>query len=368
MKIPLVDLKAGYEPIKNDVLQAISTVFDGMQLFLGPNINEFEREFASFNGSKYCATVANGTDAILIALKALGVGQGDEVITTSHTFFATIEAIVLSGAKPVFADIHPMTYCINPDLIAEKITPGTKAIIPVHLYGHPCDMDKIMEIARRHDLFVIEDTAQAHGALYNGKKCGTFGNMGSFSFYYTKNLGCYGEGGGIITDNEDAFNYSKLFRNHGQQTKYEHMIVGTNNRIDEIQAAILRIKLKFLDEMNAKRRQIAKKYNELLKETPLILPEERDGCSHVFHLYVIRSKHRDELQKFLSDAGIGTGIHYKIPAHLQRACDNLNYKKGDLPVTEQVCDEILSLPIYPELKDEQIEHIASKIKEFYKKV
>lgn len=367
MKIPLVDLKAGYLPLKNEILSAVSNVLDGMNLHLGPNVQALEDEFATYCGAKYAVAVGSGTDAIFIALQAAGIGNSDEVITTPHTFFATLEGIVHAGATPVFADINADIYNIDPFQIERKITPKTKAIIPVHMYGQAAGMEAITEIAKRHDLKIIEDACQAHGAEYNGKRCGTLGDAGCFSFYYTKNLGAYGEGGIITTDSGEIAERARQIRNHGHKSKYEHVFIGHNSRLDEIQAAVLRIRLNHLEEYNETRRAIAKRYYEQLSGLPLILPAEANGRRHVYHLYVVRSKERDALQQFLTDAGIGTGIHYKNPVHLQEACKRFGFKKGDFPITECVCDEILSLPIYPELTDEQIGYITANVKEFYKR-
>lgn len=363
-KIPLVDLKAGFEPIKNEVMQAIESVFSTMNLYLGPNVTALEDEFASYCGTKYAIGVGSGTDAIIIALASAGIKSGDEVITTPHTFFATTEAVAHVGAVPVFVDIDPDTYNIDSSLIEKKITTRTKAILPVHMYGQSADMKPILDIAQKYGIKIIEDACQSHGAEYLGKKCGSFSDAGCFSFYYTKNLGAYGEGGIITTNDLYVAEKARKYRTHGHKSKYEHALMGYNSRLDEMQAAVLRIKLKHLDKYNEARRVIAKKYSDLLKDTSLILPKEVTGRRHVYHLYVVRCKERDKLQQHLTDAGIGTGIHYKNPVHLQEACSAYGYKKGDFPVTESICEEILSLPIYPELKDKNIEHIVQKIKEF----
>lgn len=364
-EIPLVDLKAGFSPIKDEVLKAIENVFNEMKLYLGPNCQALEEEFASYCGAKYAIGIGSGTEAIQFALLACGVRERDEVITSPHTFFATAEAIACIGAKPVFVDIDPVTYNINPDEVKKRITKRTKAIIPVHMYGQSAEMKPIMDISKKHGISVIEDACQAHGALYNGIKCGSIGDAGCFSFYFTKNLGAYGEGGMVVTSDEKVAEKVRLYRNHGHKSKFEHVVVGYNGRLDEIQAAILRIKLKYLDEYNQKRREKAASYNALLKDTPVILPVEAEERKHVYHLYVIRSKERDKLQDYLNSQGIGTGIHYKNPVHLQEALINLGYKKGDFSETEKACDEILSLPIYPELTEEDQLYIAEKIKEFY---
>jgi dTDP-4-amino-4,6-dideoxygalactose transaminase len=363
--IPLVDLKAGFEPIKEEVMNAIEDVLGGMNLYLGPNCQELENKFAKYCNSKYAIGVGSGTEAIQFALLACGIQYEDEVITAPNTFFATAEAIAAIGAKPVFVDIDPLTYTVNPDFVEKKITKKTKAIIPVHMYGQASDMEPLMEISRKYGISVIEDACQAHGALYKGTMAGSFGNAGCFSFYFTKNLGGYGEGGIVTTNDPELAEKIRLYRNHGHKSKFEHVVFGYNGRLDEIQATIVRIKLKYLDEYNRKRREIAQRYHSLLENTPLILPQEVPDRRHIYHLYVVRSKSRDALQEYLNKNGIGTGIHYKIPIHLQEAARDLGYTRGDFPEVESACSEILSLPMYPELKQNSQAYIAEKIKEFY---
>jgi dTDP-4-amino-4,6-dideoxygalactose transaminase len=363
--IPLVDLKAGFIPIKNEIMKALEDVLNEMHLYLGPNCQEFEREFAAYCDTQFAIGVGSGTEAIQFALLACGVKNGDEVITSPHTFFATAEAIAVIGAIPVFADIDPSTYTINPEGLEKKITGKTKAIIPVHMYGQVSDMEPIVEIAKEYGIHVIEDACQAHGALYRDKKAGSIGDAGCFSFYFTKNLGGYGEGGMVTTNDPKIAETIELFRNHGHRAKFEHAVFAYNGRLDEMQAAILRIKLKYLDEYNTKRREIAERYNTLLKDMPLSLPKEAPNRRHVYHLYVVRSKQRDSLQDFLNSRGIGTGIHYKTPVHLQEAARDLGYRKGDFPEVEAACAEILSLPIYPELEEESQMYIIENIKEFF---
>jgi len=364
--IPFVDLKAGFTPIKSEVMKAIEEVLSQMHLYLGPNCLELEREFAEYCNTQFAIGVGSGTEAIQFALLAYGVKSGDEVITTPHTFFATAEAIAVIGAIPVFADIDPVTYTINPEGLEKKITGKTRAIIPVHMYGQVSDMEPIVEIAKEYGIHVIEDACQAHGALNGAKKAGSIGDAGCFSFYFTKNLGGYGEGGMVTTDDPKIAETTQLYRNHGHRAKFEHAVFAYNGRLDEMQAAILRIKLKYLDEYNTKRREIAERYNALLKDTPLTLPREAPNRRHVYHLYVVRSKQRDSLQDFLHRRGIGTGIHYKTPVHLQEAARDLGYKKGDFPEVEAACSEILSLPIYPELDQDNQMYIIENIKEFYR--
>lgn len=363
--IPFVDLKAGFAPIKHEVMSAIEEVLNDMQLFLGPHCHKLEREFAAFCNTEFAIGVGSGTEALQFSLLACGVKNGDEVITSPHSFFATAEAIAAIGAKPVFADIDPITYTLDPEKLEQKITGKTRAIIPVHLYGQMSDMHPIAEIAERHGIHVIEDACQAHGALYKGRKSGSMGDAGCFSFYFTKNMGAYGEGGMVVTNSPEIAENIRLFRNHGHKAKFEHAVFAYNGRLDEVQAAILRIKLKYLDENNTKRRMIAERYHDLLIDTPLIHPGEAPHRKHVYHLYVVRSRERDKLREFLARKGVGTGIHYKTPIHLQEAARGLGYKRGDFPETESACEEILSLPIYPELDQESQEYVAGSIREFF---
>lgn len=362
--IPLVDLKAQYEPLKVELFKAWEQVLDSMHLFLGPNLLAFEREFADFCEVEHAIGVSDGTNALHLALRAAGVGAGDEVITVAHTFIATVEAISLAGAVPVFVDIDPQTCLMDPALVEQKITPRTRAILPVHLYGQCVDMDPLLEIAARHGLVVIEDACQAHGATYKGRKAGSMGHLAAFSFYFTKNLGAYGEGGMVTTNDAALARRVRMLRDHGSETRYYHEVVGWNGRLDEMQAAALRIKLKHLDGWNAQRRLHAQQYADALAETSVRTPVETGESSHVYHLYVIRSARRDALRARLAERGIGTGIHYPLPIHLQQACAHLGYRRGDLPVTEQAADEILSLPMYAELTEEQIERVAAEVKEF----
>ncbi len=364
-KIPLVDLKAGFEPIKDEVMKSIESVLASMNLNIGPKVNAFEEEFASYCGTKYAIGVGSGTEALHFALLSLGVGKGDEVIVPPNTFFATVEAIAYTGAFPVFVDIDPVTYTIDIPMVGKKISQKTKAIVPVHMYGQSADMMPLIELSEKYGIKVIEDACQAHGAEYNSRKCGSMGDAGCFSYYFTKNLGGYGEGGMVVTSSPDIAEKIRSYRNHGHKSKYEHSVIGYNSRLDELQAALLEIKLKYLDNNNDRRRALAKKYNSSLKNTPLTIPVEEKNRKHVYHLYVVRSKERDRLQEYLHDRGICTGIHYKIPAHLQEACRHYGYKSGDFPEIEKACREILSLPIYPELKDEDINYITDAIKEFY---
>jgi dTDP-4-amino-4,6-dideoxygalactose transaminase len=365
--IPLVDLKAQYNSIKTELDNAIQGVFDSTSFIMGEELERFEEEFALFCNTKYAIGVANGSDALILALKVCGIIKGDEVITVPHTFIATAEAISNVGGKVVFVDINLRTYIIDVSKIEEKINEKTKAIIPVHLYGQPADMDPIMELAKKYNLKVIEDAAQAHGAEYKGKKVGSIGDVACFSFYPGKNLGAYGDAGMITTNSEEIAKRVKLLRNHGSIKKYEHKIEGYSSRLDNLQAAILRVKLRHLNKWNDLRRRNAKKYNELLDNIDnVIVPYEADYAKHVYHLYVIRTENRDKLREELKSNNITTGIHYPIPLHLQPAYNYLGYKEGDFPVTEKASQEILSLPMFAELSEKQIMEICYWVKSFYK--
>jgi dTDP-4-amino-4,6-dideoxygalactose transaminase len=365
MSIPLVDLKKQYAPLKDEILQGIGRVLDGMQLFLGENVQGLEREFTQFCGAAHGIGVSDGTTSLQIILRAMDIGPGDEVITPSHTFIATAEAILLVGAKPVFVDIDPDTMLMDVAQVEAKITPRTKAIMPVHLYGQIVEMDSLLEIASQHGLRVIEDACQAHGAEYKGKKAGSLGDAAGFSFYFSKNLGAYGEGGFITTQDSELARKIRMIRDHGSGSRYHHDMLGFNGRLDEIQAVVLRAKLPHLAEWNEKRRQHARLYTELLKGTPAITPVELPANCHIYHLYVIRVPRRDELQAWLKEQGVFSGIHYPIPIHLQASMAELGYQKGDLPVTENVVSQILSLPMYAELSDQDVGFVAEKVKEFY---
>jgi len=365
MQIPLVDLKAQYQALKEEILEEIADTLEGMNLFLGKNVRALEEEFARYCGARFAIGVGSGTDALHLILRAMGIGLGDEVITVAHTFFATAEAIALAGATPVFVDIDPVTYTMDPSQIEGAITPRTKAIIPVHLYGQPADMDPILALAERHNLKVIEDACQAHGAYYKGKRAGTLGDAAAFSFYMTKNLGGYGEGGIVVTNNAELAKQVAMLRDHGSSEKYHHLALGVNGRLDEIQAAVLRVKLRHLDNWNSARRALARSYSRLLANSPVTTPIESPACQHVYHLYVIETSQRDQLQQWLRSKGVGTGIHYPIPIHEQPAFRRYGYRPGMLPVTEAKARRILSLPIYPELTQEQLEYVVHSIREFY---
>lgn len=364
MKIPLVDLKAQYLSMKDEIGEAIGRVIDKSSFIKGEAASMFEAEFARFCGVKHAIGVSSGTSALHLALIACGIKKGDEVITVPHTFIATSEAITHAGGRIVFVDIDPEHYTIDVSKIEEKITSRTKAVIPVHLYGQPCDMDPIVELAKSYNLKVIEDAAQAHGAEYKGKKVGSLGDVACFSFYPAKNLGAFGDAGMVVTNEEDLAERIRMLADHGRQGKYEHAIEGYNYRLDNLQAAILRVKLKCLREWNQKRRNHANLYNELLADTKIVTPRENAHCRHVYHLYVIRTRDRDELREKLASRGIATGIHYPLPLHFQRAYSTLGYHAGSFPLAEKVCKEILSLPMFPELARDKIRFIAQAVHDF----
>ena len=359
--IPLLDLRAQYQSHRQEYLDAIARVLDGMTLFLGPEQAAFEREFAAYCEAAHGVGVSNGTDALNLALRAVGTGPDDEVITVSNTFIATVEAINLVGARPIFVDVDPETYTMDWRALEGAVTPRTRAILPVHLFGHPTDMDPILAFAREHGLAVIEDASQAHGATYKGKKVGSLGDIGCFSLYYSKNLGAYGEAGICVTNNSDYANAMRVFRDHGSRTRYHHEIIGTNARMDEIQAAILRVKLPHLDEWNALRNAHAAVYTEALRPIVTGTPSVAPWAGHVFYVYVIRVPERDRVRAELEAQGVMTGVHYPIPCHLQPACAAYGYIAGSLPVTEAYAGQVLSLPLYPELTDEQIHTVVAAV-------
>ena len=363
MRVPLVDLKTQYQEIKEEILAEISQALDGMQLFLGKNVQALESSFAAYCGTDFAIGVGSGTDALHIALRACGIGQGDEVITVSNTFIATAEAIILAGARPVFVDIDPITQNINPSLVEKAITPHTKAIIPVHLFGHMVDMEPVMTLASHYKLKVIEDACQAHGAEYRGKRAGAIGDVGCFSFYFTKNLGAYGESGIITTSDPEIAKRCRMIRDHGQAAKYYHDMIGVNGRLDEVQAAVLKVKLPHLDKWIEERRRLARLYDSSLPSS-IIKPQEMPWAKHVYYVYVIRTPDRDRLREWLDSKGIGTGIHYPVPIHRQEAMRTYGGGDFSLPITDKITGEILSLPMYPELKNEEIEYICNCIDEF----
>ncbi len=353
MQIPLVDLRAQYQAIKPEVMTTFEEVLDSMQLFLGPQLQAFEREFAAYCGSQYGVGVASGTDALTLALRACNIGPGDEVITVSNTFIATVEAIAQVGATPVFVDIDPYTYIMDWRQLKRALTPETRAIIPVHLYGHPADMRPILGFASAHGLRVIEDASQAHGATYRGQRVGSIGDIGCFSLYYSKNLGAYGEAGICVTSDAALAEKMRIVRDHGSRIRYRHEILGVNSRMDELQAAVLRVKLRYLDQWNAARQVHARIYTEQLLEVVEAVPIAHTWGSHVYYAYVVQVQQRNHFRNALKRAGIATGVHYPIPVHLQLACAHYGYRRGRLPVTEAVAERIVSLPMYPELTTEQ---------------
>jgi dTDP-4-amino-4,6-dideoxygalactose transaminase len=362
MQIPLVDLHAQYRTIKQEVLAAFEEVLEGMQLFLGPQSQAFEQEFAAFCECEEAVGLSTGTDALVLALRACGIGPGDEVVTVANTFIATVEAIALVGATPVFVDIDPDSYTMDWRQLEQVVTSRTRAILPVHLYGHPVEMQPIMEFACTHGLRVIEDASQAHGATYQGQRVGSFGDIGCFSLYYSKNLGAYGEAGICVTNNHDLAVSIRLLRDHGSLTKYQHDILGVNARLDELQAAVLRIKLRYLEQWNAARQAHAQAYTERLRGLVEAVPVAQPWGTHVYYVYVVRVPQRDHFRQVLEQEGIATGIHYPIPIHLQPACVQYGYKAGMLPVTEEVTERIVSLPMYPELSAEQIQRVVDAVK------
>jgi len=367
MKIPLVDLKAQYESIKDEIDAAIQEVIAASSFIGGPHVRAFEEAFATFCEVKHCIGVGNGTDALFIALKSLGIGGGDEVITAANSFIATSEAITATGAQVVFCDIDPHTYNIDVSQIEAKITPRTKAIIPVHLYGQPADMDPIMELARRYRLKIIEDAAQAHGARYKGQRAGSLGDVACFSFYPGKNLGAYGDGGALVT-NDDALALNiRMFANHGRVDKYDHKIEGMNSRLDGLQAAILNVKLKHLEKWTESRRQLASLYNELLASSDIVTPMEMENTRSVYHLYVVRLRNeaRDAVCQELLQRGIGVGIHYPIALPNLKAYSHLGKEERQCPEATAAAQEILSLPLYPELKTAEVQYIAEALMKSY---
>jgi len=363
VKVPFLDLKAHHDPIRAEVMAAINEVVDQNAFAGGSFVSRFEEQYARFCGAKYCVGVANGTDALWLALLAKGVGLGDEVITVPMTFMATAEAISYTGAKPVFVDIEDRSYTMDVAKIAAAITPRTKAIIPVHLFGQCADMDPIVELARERGLTVIEDGAQAQGATYKGRKAGTMGDACATSFYPGKNLGAWGEAGAITTNDAELRDRMVMFREHGQRKKYYHDVIGWNARMDGIQAAVLSVKLKYLSRANDGRRRAAAQYRKLLADTPgITIPPDMPYGGHVYHVYAVRVQERDSLIQRLNERGIGTGVHYPVPVHLQNAYSHLGHAPGDFPVSENCAASFLSLPMFPELTEEQVNVVATELK------
>ncbi len=359
--LPFVDLQAQYRSIKREIDAAIARVLDSAVFVMGREVLAFETAFAAYVGALYCIGVSNGTAAIQLAVMACGLGASDEVIVPANTFFATAEGVSAAGATPVFVDVDPDSYTIDPKRIEAAVTSRTRAIIPVHLYGQAADLDPIFEIAARHNLVVIEDAAQAHGALYKGRTVGSQGRAVCFSFYPGKNLGAYGEAGAVTTNDAEVARRIRLLRDHGSERKYHHEIVGYNFRLEEIQGAVLSVKLRHLDRWNELRREHAARYGELLAGSDLVLPREMAYAYHVYHLYVVQTEARDQLRSTLNEAGIQTGIHYPIPVHLQPAYASLGYKAGDFPEAERQARRVLSLPMFPELSGEQMMRVAEII-------
>lgn len=364
MNVKFVDLSTQYHNIKSEVDAAIAPILSRGDFILGDDVKRFEEEWASFCGTEYAIGVDNGTSALELGLLAVGVGRGDEVLVPANSFIASASAISFTGATPVFVDVDPVTYNIDPAQLGQHITPRTKAIVPVHLYGQPADMDPIMEVARRHGLKVVEDCAQSHGARYKGRRTGSFGHVGAFSFYPGKNLGAYGDGGGIVTNDPEINDKLRVMRNCGQREKYHHITLSYNRRLDTIQAAILRVKLRYLDQWSDLRRQWAGLYSELLAGSDIKTPAIAADRDHVFHLYVVEVERRAELQQYLGDHGIGAGIHYPIPIHLQPAYAELGYQPGSFPVTESAAPRILSLPMFPELTQAEVEYVVQHLRSF----
>jgi len=361
-EIPFFNLKREHAEIQQEISEAVERVCDSGWFVLGDEVAAFEREFSRYVGAKYGIGVNSGSDALFLALKALGIDENSEVITVSHTFVSTVDSVVRCGAKPVFVDVEPDTYCIDTAKIEEKITERTKAILPVHLYGHPAHVDQVLEIAKQYSLAVVEDACQAHGAEYNRKKVGSLGDAGCFSFYPVKNIGAYGDGGMVTTNDRSLAERVRALRNYGQSEKYHHDLIGINSRLDELQAAVLRVKLPRLDEWNERRRRLAQLYKEILEQTDVVLPTERTYANHVYHLFVIRLAARDNCQRFLRKSGIQTQIHYPIPVHKQKAYAAFEDVK-DLSVAQTICGEILSLPLYPSLTDEEVAYVGGVIKD-----
>ena len=364
LNVPFVDLHAQYAAIRDEIQMAINEVLDVSWFILGRHVESFEKKFAEYCGGREAVGVGSGTEALHLALQACEVGPGDEVITVANTFIATALAIDYVGAMPVFVDIDPVTYTIDVAQIESRITPRTKAILPVHLFGQPADLEPIQALAERHGLYVIEDACQAHGAEYKGQRVGAIGDIGCFSFYPAKNLGAYGDGGLVLTRKSELAERVRLLRNYGQTRKYFHRIRGYNSRLDELQAAVLETKLPHLDDWNDARRHVAARYDAGVNAPHVTLPGVCEDVRHVYHLYVIRTPYRDELREWLSARGIRTQIHYPVPIHRQEACRDLGLPAGTLSVTEQACDEILSLPMYPELTDAQIDWVIESVNAF----
>jgi dTDP-4-amino-4,6-dideoxygalactose transaminase len=363
MFVPFVDLQAQYKSIKAEVDVAVARVLDNASFILGREVEAFEAAFAEYTGARFCVGVNSGTAAIQLAVMACGLGAGDEVIVPANTFFASAEGVSTAGCTPVFVDADPVSYNLDVSLIEAAITERTRAIMPVHLYGQSADLDPIFALAERRNLIVIEDAAQAHGSRYKGKRVGALARAGCFSFYPGKNLGAYGEGGAVVTNDEEVARRVRLLRDHGSERKYHHEVVGYNFRLEGIQGAVLGVKLPYLDKWNSLRREHAALYGELLSGGNLTLPREMPYAGHIYHLYVVQTDARESLHQTLNEAGVQTGIHYPIPIHLQPAYSSLGYKVGDFPEAERQASRVLSLPMFPELTNEQIMRVAEVIQE-----
>jgi dTDP-4-amino-4,6-dideoxygalactose transaminase len=368
MNIPFNSFATTHPQLREEALKTFETFYDSQYYVLGSMVKSFEKQYAALSQTKHCIGVANGLDALHIALKVLGIGEGDEVIVPSNTYIATVLAASFVGAKPVFVEPRLHSYNLNPDGLEAAITKKTKAIMPVHLYGQACEMDKIMQIAEKHNLFVIEDNAQSHLASYNGKITGSFGHINATSFYPTKNLGALGDAGAMTTNNDQWATNCMTYRNYGSQKRYYNEVIGLNSRLDELQAGLLSVKLNYLQQWTAERQRIAKLYLEKLATIgDLVLPTTIENATHVYHLFVIRTQQRNELQQFLADKGIGSLIHYPIPPYLQEAYQQLGYQKGDFPIAEQIAETCLSLPLYPYLTAAQIDEVCAAIRQFFEK-
>ncbi len=368
MAVKIFDLQREYETLREEMVRLFEQVHLGGEFILGREVKSFEEAFAAYIGTRYSLGVGSGTDAIRIGGLACGLNAGDKIVTTPNTYIATAMALSIHGAIPVLCDIDPETYNMDPDRLEEVLNRehGVRLCIPVHLYGHAAPMDEISELCRRHGVALFEDACQAHGALYKGRKVGTFGKASAFSFYPTKNLGCQGDGGAIVTSDDQTYQNAHRLRNYGQADKHVHVVEGFNSRLDELQAAILNFKLTRLDAWNGERRRLAELYKRELRSTPLILPEEKPWAYHVFHLFVVRSKERNKLREYLNTKGVSTLIHYPTPIHLQEVYRHLGYKQGDFPHAERVAEEIISLPMYPGLTEEEVHYVCDAIKAFYR--
>ena len=366
MQVPMLDLKRQYKSIKEATDKAVSAVLEHTLFIMGPDVVQFEKEIAEYCGSKYAVGVASGTDALLIALRGCGVQEGDEVITSTFSFFASAGVISRLGAKPVFVDIEEDSYNMNPQLLEKAITANTKVIMPVHIFGQCANMDAVLEVAGAHDLFVVEDAAQAIGATYKGRKAGSMGNFGGFSFFPSKNLGASGDGGMIVSDYLDKQTFMKSLRDHGANPKYYHSYIGYNSRLDTLQAAILSVKLKHLDDWTKTRRKNAEFYNDAFKALPIVTPTEHPDCYHIYNQYTIATERRDDLFAHLQEKQIGCAIYYPVPLHAQKCYEYLGNKAEDFPVAHKAANQVLSIPVYPELRDDEKEYVVDTITKFFK--